>query len=116
SDTWIRATGRPGGRLAVLLHAPVGGDHLQLDGHLPAASGAHAEGGQQERSAASLPRPFSSGIQLYSLGRLRDRHSGLRLGGRDRIRNRPEFALWTTFGMGGVPNSLRRVGRPLPSK
>jgi len=34
----------------------------------------------------------------------------------DRIRNRPEFALWATFGMGSVPNSLRRVGRPLPAK
>src|SRR5258707_1918273 len=32
------------------------------------------------------------------------------------IRNRPEFALWTASSMGGVPNSLRRVGRPLPAK
>jgi Natural resistance-associated macrophage protein len=68
------------------------------------------------RDLASLPRPFSSGVQLYSLGRLRDRHRGLRLGGSDRIRNRPEFAFWATFGMGSVPNSLRRVGRPLPAK
>src|SRR5215468_8764451 len=46
----------------------------QSDGHLPAAFGAQAGGGQQARSGASLPRPFSSGIQRYSLDRLRDRH------------------------------------------
>ena len=99
---------RPCGRLAVLLHAVIGGDHLQPHGHFPATLGPKAGRGDRPRSGSSLPRSFPSDRQFLFLDRLRNSYRCVRSGRSDRFRHCLEFALRTTSDLGRLFNSVRR--------